>query len=325
MKRLYFIFLAVVVFASCNNSSDTDGLEDVNLRQEWFANASYLGEVVAINETDSLYGLDINLIEGADDVDPIKMVISGRDKFGVAGADRIFTANEVGADLVVIGVVNYLNPTVFIAKEKSNIQSPQDFEGNTVGVFTGNNTEMIYRTLVRKANVDKDKITEIEASFDLGSFIAGSYDVRPAYIFDETVSLDRQDINYNIIHPQDYGVSFIGTVYFTQRSTVENQPELVQRFVNSIAKGWEIALENPDKALKYLAEYNSTIDITRERASFKAGIDYFRGEGDKVLTSDIEKWRQMGEDLVKIGVIDEFDVNNFVNMSFIRKYHKNNK
>jgi hypothetical protein len=33
----------------------------------------------------------------------------------------------------------------------------------------------------------------------------------------------------------------------------------------------------------------------------------------------------MGEDLVKIGVIDEFDVNNFVNMSFIRKYHKNNK
>lgn len=321
MKRLIiFISLIVAILYGCDNTKKGD-IQKVNLRQEWFANASYLGEVVAINETDSIKGLDINLIEGADDVDPIKMVVSGRDKFGVCGADRIFTANEKGADLVVIGVVNYINPTCFIALEKLNVHTPKDFEGKKIGVFTGNNTEMIYRTLVRKAGLDKSKLYEVEAPFDLGSFIAGVYDIRPAYIFDETVSLDKMGIKYTVVKPQGYGVTFIGTVYFTKRRTVENEPKLIQKFVNAIAQGWEIALENPEKALQYLKAYNKTIDINREGASFKAGIDYFRGENSKVLTSDIEKWKAMGDDLKELGVIKAFDVDKFVDNSFIDKYH----
>jgi NitT/TauT family transport system substrate-binding protein len=321
MKRhIIFLPLILVLIVGCKNSKNKN-IQKVNLRQEWFANASYLGEVVAINETDSINGLKINLIEGADDVDPIKMVISGSDKFGVCGADRIFTGNEKGADLVVIGVVNYINPTVFIAKAGLNVHTPKDFEGKRVGVFTGNNTEMIYRTLVRKAGLDKSKITEVEAPFDLGSFIAGAYDIRPAYIFDETVSLDKRGIKYSVVKPQDYGVSFIGDVYFTKRSTVENEPELVQKFINSIAQGWEIALKDPEKALKYLAAYNKTIDINRERASFKAGINYFKGENGKVLTSDIQKWKEMGNDLKGLGVVKAFDVDKFINNSFIDKYH----
>ncbi|MEP2445754.1 MAG: ABC transporter substrate-binding protein [Balneola sp.] len=323
MYRLIIIFtLSIILFVGCSDKQ-SEGTAKVNLRQEWFANASYLGEVVAINETDSLNGIEINLIEGADDVDPIKMVISGRDKFGVCGADRIFTANEAGANLVVIGVVNYINPTVFISKEQLNILTPKDFEGKKVGVFTGNNTEMIYRTLVRKASLNLDKIEEVEAPFDLGSFIAGAYDIRPAYIFDETVSLDNQGIKYNVVKPQDYNVSFIGTVYFTKASTIENEPELVQKFVNSIARGWEIALENPELALSYLNEYNSSIDIKRERASFEAGINYFQGENNKVLTSNTQSWHDMGTDLKDLKVIQSFDVNKYVNNSFISRYHRN--
>ena len=322
IKKISLVIYLATIFG-CNDSNHSTSIENVNLRQEWFTNASYLGEVVAINETDSIFGLEINLIEGADDVDPIKMVISGKDKFGVCGADRIFAANEKGADLVVIGVVNFVNPTCFIALEKFNVTSPKDFEGKSIGVFTGNNTEMVYRTLVRKAGLDKNKLNEIEAPFDLGSFIAGVYDIRPAYIFDETVSLDKEGLKYTVVKPQDFGVYFIGTVYFTERSTINKEPELVQKFVNSIAKGWEIALENPEKALKYLAAYNKTIDINRERASFKAGIDYFRGENGKVLTSDSNKWIEMGNDLIELNVINSFDIKNFIDNSFIENYFKN--
>lgn len=321
MKRLIvFLPFILILLLGCDNNKKGN-LQKVNLREEWFASVSYLGEVVAINETDSLNGLDIKLIEGADDVDPIKMVISGTDKFGVCGADRIFTANENGADLVVIGAVNYINPTVFIAKANLNVHTAKDFEGKRVGVFTGNNTEMIYRTLVKKAGLNKSKLKEVEAPFDLGSFIAGAYDIRPAYIFDETVSLDEKGIKYTVVKPQDYGVSFVGPVYFTTRNTVKNEPELVQKFINSIAQGWEIALKNPEKALKYLVAYSKNIDIKRERASFKAGTDYFKGENGKVLTSDIQKWKQMGNDLKDLGVIKAFDADKFINNSFIDNYH----
>jgi len=323
-KKLFALLLLVgLFFQACDNSSP-NGLTKVTLRQEYFANASYLGEVVATNETDSANGLDLTLIEGSDEIDPIKLVISGQDKFGVCGADRIFTANESGADLVVLGVVNYINPTVFLAKEGLGIRTPKDFEGRKVGVLTGNNTEMIYRILVKKANVDPKKIQEVEASFDLATFLTGVYDVRPAYIFDETVSLDKEGIKYSIVKPQDYGVQFIGTVYFTKRETIQKEPELVQKFVNSIAAGWEIALENPEKALSYLGKYNNTIDVNRERLSFSKGMEYFRGENGRVLMVGKDRWVEMGNSLRELGKIKDVKVS-FIDNTFIEKYHNSKK
>lgn len=314
------LLLTGLLLQGCNNSGPTGAHTKVTLRQEYFANASYVGEVVATNETASKNGLDLTLIEGSDEIDPIKMVISGQDKFGVAGADRIFTANQSGADLVVLGVVNYINPTVFLAKEELGIRTPKDFEGHKVGVITGNNTEMIYRTLVKRANIDPKKIKEVEIPFDLATFITGAYDIRPAYIFDETVSLDKANIKYTIVKPQDYGVQFIGTVYFTKRETVRNEPELVQKFVNSIAAGWESAIQNPEKALSFLGSYNKTIDVSRERLSFSKGVDYFKGENDKVLMVSKDRWIQMGNALKELGLIKEVNTN-FIDNTFIEKYH----
>lgn len=322
MHKLLFFSALTLLSLSCSGPAPVSNQEvsEVTLRQEYFANASYLGEVVATNISGPKNGLQIKLIEGADEIDPIKMVIAGQDKFGVCGADRIFTANEAGADLVVIGVVNYLNPTVFLSKKAKKINTPTDFEGHRVGVITGNNTEMIYRTLIRKAGVDPRKVKEIEIPFDLATFITDAYDVRPAYIFDETVSLDQAGIEYTIINPNDYGVRFIGTVYFTTRETVEKEPVLVQKFVNSIAEGWELALSDAEKALTYLGSYSTTINVERERLSFAKGIDYFRGENNKVLTVSNERWSEMEAALRDLGKVKGTNIS-FTNTTFIDNYH----
>lgn len=316
----------MTLLISCNNKNNKKNTNSkVTLRQEWFANASYLGEVIAINEKDSLNGIEIDLIEGAEDVDPIKMVISGQDDFGVAGADRLFEANEKGAELVVVGVVNHVNPTCFITLKDVPFNNPADFEGKKVGVFTGNNTEVIYRLLINKANLDKSKIEEVEAPFDLGTFITRAYDVRPAYIFDETVSLDAKKIEYNIIKPQDYGVTFVGNVYFTTKKMVNENPELVQKFVNSIAQGWEETYSNVDKAVKYLKQYSDGVDINREKQSFINGKEYFRDKNNRVLFSHKSNWEQMEKDLLSIGKIKTSKYTDFVNNSFINKYHESKK
>jgi NitT/TauT family transport system substrate-binding protein len=333
MKKLIFcVWFSTLIFGACkdapkqnNQSVPKTQLRKVSLRQEWFPNVSYLGEVIAINETDSINGLDINLIQGADDIDPVKMVISGNNDFGVCGVDRIFSAEEKGADLVVIGVVNHINPTCFIAKESKNVLKPSDFEGKKVGVYIGNNTEMVYRTLAKKMNLNKSKIKEIEPSFDLATFIADAYDIRPAYIFDEPVSLDQKGIKYSIVKPQDYGVKFIGTAYFTTGKMIKQHPEIVQAFINSIAKGWEIALQEPTKAIKYLKNFDKNIDENREKNSFDKGADYFRGEDGNILEVKLERWTEMGNYLKDLGVIKSFDISKITNTSFIEKYRSQKK
>lgn len=96
-KTAIFSVLAVLlltVASSCTSdkksteSSDSEGsMSKVSLRQEWFPYAGYAGEVTAANETDSLYGIDLTVEAGADNIDPIKLVTSGSNDFGVVSAD----------------------------------------------------------------------------------------------------------------------------------------------------------------------------------------------------------------------------------------------
>lgn len=307
--------------SAVQTNKEPAGTVRVSLRQEWFPYSGYSGEVFAVNETAKKYGMEIDLQAGSDQIDPIKLVLSGENTFGVASADKILQANEKGADLVVIGVVNAVSPTCYLTKESSGITSPSQFVGKRVGILTGTNTELIYQILKLKTGLKDKSIREMEVPFDLATFISGQYDVRPAFIYDEPVSLDLQGIRYNVIKPSDYGIRFIGTVYFTTRKYAQENPSIVEKFVASIADGWKAAIENPEKAIDYLKSYDSTIDANRELLSFKKGIEYFRGDNGRVLYASEQNWNEMAAELKEIDAIKEFDFSKTVMDTYVNKYH----
>ncbi|MCY1503320.1 ABC transporter, substrate-binding protein, aliphatic sulfonates family [compost metagenome] len=319
-KVLAYLVFVVAAFCSCNNVNKKE--EDVktmktSLVQEWFPYSGYAGEVMAIYETAKKNNIQIDLRAGADNIDPLKLVISGESDFGVASADRILQANEKGADLIVIGVINYKSPTCFLSKKEKNIRVPKDFENKTIGILTGTNTELIYKIFKNKASLNDKKIREVEIPFDLGTFISGAYDVRPAFIYDETVSLDLQNIAYDVLKPEDFGVDFIGTVYFTTRKNIEQHPEMVKRFISSIKEGWGLALKEPEKAIGYLKKYDENIDLNRELRSLKKGLPYFEGENGQILYASEKRWGNMTADLIKLGFIKKFDFDKTVDYKFI--------
>lgn len=314
------IALSTLIF-SCNNSSKSE-TKTVTVRQEWFPNANYAGELIAAKEFAKEENIEIKIEAGSDNIDPIKLVLSGKNDFGVVGADKVLMANESGANLVVIGVINYNSPTCFLALENKQVKTPKDFEGKTVGVLTGTATEYVYRALLSKSGVDVKKLKEVEAPFDLATFIAGSYDVRPAFIYDEPVSLDMQNMKYTIINPSEYGVSFIGTVYFTTKKMVDENPETVQSFINAVAKGWEKSIKQPAVAIKYLKEYDSNIDENRELKSLEKGLSFFTGYNNEVLTADLPHWEQMSNTLVELGLMKSSDLKNTVDTTFVSTYHQ---
>jgi len=323
MKKHLIIIVVLTAIFSCK-SDKKDGRTTptkVKIIQEWFANSNFAGELMAMYKTDSIQGIDIELTEGSYDIDPIKMVLSNTFNIGVAGADKVLVANDKGANLVVIGVVNKFSPTCFLSLKKNNITKPKDFEGKKIGILTGTATEYVYRTLVAQQNLDKSKLDELEVSFDLNTFLNGSFDVRPAFVYDEPVSLELQKVAYNIIEPKDYGVEFLGTVYFCKKEYIDKNPKLVQKIVNALASGWENAIKDPTTAMNMLKKFAKDANIKRETISFNKGLPYFEGENKKVLTADVNRWKKMAESLIKLKVIKSFD-DKSVNNSFITNYHK---
>lgn len=330
-KNLFLIGI-IFIFFGCGNDKSKNvsnkqtikekDVPKVSIRQEWFPNSNYCGVVYAKEKFAKQNNIDLDIVAGADNIDPVKMVISGENDFGDAGADRVIEAISKGADLVIIGVINLNSPTCFVSKKDKKIKTPFDFENHSVGILTGTNTEYIYKALVKKLNLNQKKIKEIEVPFDLGTFILDQYDVRPAFIYDEPVSLDLKNIQYDIIEPKNYDISFLGTVYFTRREVIKNNPELVQSFINSVADGWKASLLYPETAIKYLKQYDKDIDENIELNSLVKGKDYFKGKDDKILWADYSDWEGMLKILKDLGKIQEIDLKHHLDNSFLESYYK---
>ncbi len=326
-SKLFILFnlLIVLSLVGCNpGKKETRTV--VTLREEWFPSACYAGDIMAMDETGRDQNLEIKIEPGAEDIDPLKLVIAGQNNFGVAGGDRIITANKNGADLVVLAAINYKSPTCFISLSNKNITTTKDFEGKIVGVMTGNNTEYVYRALLKKAGINEKKIKEVEAPYDLATFITGKYDVRPAFAYDEPVSLDMQNIKYNTIKPENYGVAFIGPVIFAKREFINKNKDLVQRFINAMCSGWQSALKNPKRSITLLKAYDKNIDTTREYNSLVKGEEYFAGENKMPLYLSLDRWNAFVNELINVKLINPEDNNiNCFDNSFVANYYKLNK
>jgi ABC-type nitrate/sulfonate/bicarbonate transport system substrate-binding protein len=241
-------------------------------------------------------------------VDPIKVVLSKGADFGVVGGDLLVAAVAKGAPLVAIGVANVKSPTCFLVKAKSGIKSPADVVGKRVGILAGTNTERVYQLMMKRAGIDRAKVKEVQVPFELQTFVLGQYDVRPAFIYDEPVSLEQQNIPYEIIDPARYGVHFTGTVYFTRRDVLDAKRPLAQALVTTLVKGWAFTIANPDESFSDLMAAYPSLKRDRERRSLQLALPYFAGENGKPLTTSGDTWQAMISGLEEIGVIAQHSV-----------------
>jgi NitT/TauT family transport system substrate-binding protein len=320
------VLLCLLVGCKSRNPANQTGhqsqnLPKITLRQEWFANANFAGAALASKEFGADHHIELSIQEGSENVDPVTLVAAGQSDFGDAAADRVLAAISKGAPLVIVGVVNVSSPTVFLALEKKNIRSPRDFENHKVGILTGSATEYVYRALLDAAGVNRKKITEVQIGFDLQSFIAGAYDVRPAFDYDETVSLDRQGIKYTTIAPKDYGVRFIGTVYFTRRKMLKSNPQLVQNVVSALADGWRLAIADPKRGISAVKEQFPAIDEDRELQSLERAIPYIKPPSGKPLLATPDDWIGTLNALRRLHVVGDMPIGSFLDDSFVQTYY----
>lgn len=320
MKKLILILISLTfAFSSCQNKPEN--ANDISLRFDWTTNMSFVGDVVGMNQFAEDNNLTLTCLQAGEGIDPIRMVLSGSDQFGITTFDKLLAANEKGADLVALGFINDVSPTVFLTLENVEFNDPTDFEGKTVGIMPGGSTEFVYRGFIEKTDVDVSKVNEIPASFDLQGFLNRLYDVKLAFIYVENIALDEQGVEYNMIEPRNFGVNFPGRVYFATQSYVENNPDLTQRFINTVIQGWEASFENPDEAIRQLKEYDNSLSIERERKSFDKGVSYFNGHDGQLLMVDESKLGEMVNLLIDVELISNPNYESSVDLSFVKQYY----
>jgi NitT/TauT family transport system substrate-binding protein len=255
-RAVLALTMAALSIAACDGKRETE----VSLRLKWLFDPGFAGEMVAAKAgIFEKNGLGVEIKPGGFEADPIKLVASGSDTFGHAGADSFLLARAAGVPIVALAAGYLATPVVFYVRKDSDIHTPKDFVGKRVGYQAGQDTATVYEALLKKAGVSRDEVKEVPVKFDFTPFLTGDVDVWPGYAATQSYVLEQRGIPYRVIKPADFGVSYLGTVYFTRAENAVKSEKNVRAFVCSVVEGWHRTYENPDDAVKYISEFDPKV------------------------------------------------------------------
>ncbi len=224
-------------------------------------------------------GLDVEFNLGSPENNPVKMVASKADDFGILGGpDTLLVARSKGQLLTAVGVIhrNSNFPVVLTLKD-SGITTLEQLDGKKVGFFYGHISTDVLRNLFRKQNIN---IEEVDVGFNYNPLIAGQLEAEWAFRTTAGINLPEKGIEVNIISPADYGINTHGYTIFTTEEMINENPEVVERFLRATVKGIAYTVKNPDEALESTLKRNPTLDREVERKRLE--------EYNKVTSSSTE-------------------------------------
>jgi NitT/TauT family transport system substrate-binding protein len=302
------IFASATIFNSCNKRNGPE-LDQVKLRLQWVHQAQFVGFYVAKEK--GFYqekNIDLTINSGGVGYNAPLMVTQRQDDFGIWVANNVLIARDKeGMPIKAIGTVYNRSLACFMVREDSGINTPKDFEGKTVGIYAGFDTESIYIELLRKFQVDRSKIKEFPAAYNLAPFFDNQVQVWPSYVINEPLSAAEQNIKTKCLGPDQFGIKYYSDTLIVHEDTLRDKRDLVERFLEASEKGWRYALKHPDEAVDIVLKYQQPPhNKEHEMRMFNALASYVNTT-DPMFQMSPEVWKSMAETLKGQSAINEIE------------------
>ncbi len=260
-KRVLAAWLLLVAILWRSSALAAD---KVTYRLKWLYNVSVVGALYA--QTHHLFeraGLTVEVKSGGPERDAIRELELGYADFGAASADQVLRARAKGSPVVVIAQLFQVNPLQWLYRPAEvRIGKLADLKGKVIGVTYGGNDETIMRTLLGKGGITTGEVDLFSVRFDYTPFYRHRVQLWPVYrnaqgpmISDQLAKAGEATAYFN---PADFGVRFVANSVVTEARTLEEKPELVQRFLAALLAGWQQALDpkNEEEAIKTLQQFD---------------------------------------------------------------------
>ena len=283
MKKRFMLILSVLllgmslVLSGCSNQT---GLTKIKL-SEVTHSIFYAPQYVAL--TQGFFkeeGLEIELSngQGADKV--MTAVLSGQVDIGFAGPEAsVYVYNEGKEDnSVVFAQLTNGDGTFLMGRKPDPSFKWSDLQGKSViGGRKGGMPAIVLQYVLNKNGLTAGKDVFIDTTMQYaampGAFIGGQGDY--VIIFEPTASsMQKEGKAYIVASLGKESGEVPYTAYFTKKSTIEKNPDLIQKFTDAIYKGqrW-VASHSPEEIAKAIKPQ-------------------FPEENDEILVSAVKRYKE---------------------------------
>jgi ABC-type nitrate/sulfonate/bicarbonate transport system substrate-binding protein len=242
----------------------------LSLRLPWIVNAQFAGYYTALEKGFfQEEGLEVEIRPGGIDKNSITLVAAGEDTFGLHDTGSLLLARAQDIPLVAVATFYQKHPGGVMALADSGITTLEDFKGKTIG-FQEGGPWMLTKAMLKANGISLDDVKTVTVQYDISPLLSGQVDLFTVFATNEPLIAKTQGKDTVVFLPADYGVPTASDALFTTEEYLKENPEVVQKMIRAIQRGWDYALKNKKEAVGFLAKYDPQLDQNLELMKLEA-------------------------------------------------------
>jgi ABC-type nitrate/sulfonate/bicarbonate transport system substrate-binding protein len=286
----------------CGFSGGGGGADDGTLILDFTPNAVHVGIYTALaRDFDGAEGVSLRVRAPSSSTDSVRLLQSRRADMAILDIADLALARQEGRD--VVGVMALVQQPLAAVIAQREVRTPKALEGRRAGVAGLPSDTAVLRSVVRGAGGDPDRVDQVTIGFNaVPALLSRRVAAATAFWNAEGVALRKRagPGRFREFRVDDYGApSYPELVLCVTRETLRDEPELVERTVAALRRGYEEALKDPELAAETLVRRNRGLDrelvLDELRAlgsAFTAGAERY-GELDR---ERLEAWASWAEE-----------------------------
>jgi len=330
MRRVlnYFFACLLTLF-----TSSAFAAEKVVLQLKWEHEFQFAGYYAALWQ--GFYegeGLDVEIrpVSRPDGslVSPAQEVSSGNAHFAI-GATDILVHSDQGEEFVVLAPIFQRSPNVIFALQDTQMESVEDLAKLTIASIKNNFTTDEINALLKANGVEHSRPAIKHVTPTIDALLNKTVDAISTYGVSATFSAQEKHIKLKKLLPADHGLDFYGDTLYTHRRVLQNNPEIVEKFVRATLKGWRYALNNKQElatkiSLQLPRHLFSYEDFEAYNLAFSDVIEeYMAYPVLEIGHNNLTRWRNMHAQLKDVGLLkNEWDENLIFNESMFSQSYE---
>ncbi len=232
--------------------------EAISVQLLWKHQFQFAGYYMAIEK--GFYaeeGLEVSLKEFDFGIDLVDEIVQGNSQFGVARTSLLIDKNA-GADVVALFAAYQQSPLMLLTRKDSGVLLSSDLKDRDVMITNDAKKVGEIIAMLLQAGITVSDFNQQEHSYNVQDLIDGKTEAMASYISNEPYQMELKGVDYNVIHPKDYGFDMYSDILFSSREYIQQNPEITDRFYRASIRGWLYAFENIEETAQIIFDrYNS--------------------------------------------------------------------
>ena len=239
-------------------------LRPISLQSDWLYQGPNAGFAVAKDK--GYYadeGFDVTINQGKGSGSTAQIVASKAAQFGFADGFVVGNSVSKGMKLKMVGGVYRRNPAGVMVLEDSDIKTPKDLEGKTIGIATGSAQFQQFPAFLKGSNLDPSKVrvVNVDGPAAAPALINGQVAAIAGFVqgYIPTIEI-RGKKKVRAFWYADAGVVCMSNGVIVHEDML-SEPEVVRGMVRASMKGFLYGRANPEEMSQIIKKFLETSDV----------------------------------------------------------------